>query len=141
MGNPAGVKRDFAGLERRRMAAAKLLQQCVSQAEVARRLGVHRQSVIRWVRALRKAGRAGLQQAGRAGRKAKLSATDLQAIAPGAQTRTASTRLRDRTVDGAAGRPTDRAAVRGALPSCARLAPAGTVGLELPASGRPRAGA
>ena len=80
MGNPAGVKRDFAGLERRRMAAAKLLQQGVSQAEVARRLGVHRQSVIRWVRALRKAGRAGLQQAGRAGRKAKLSATDLQAL-------------------------------------------------------------
>jgi transposase len=80
MGNPAGVKRDFAGLERRRMAAAKLLQQGVSQAEVARRVGVHRQSVIRWVRELRKAGRAGLKQAGRAGRKAKLSATDLQAI-------------------------------------------------------------
>jgi transposase len=47
MGNPAGVKRDFEGLERRRMAAAKLLQQAVSQSEVARRLGVHRQSVIR----------------------------------------------------------------------------------------------
>ena len=60
MGNPAGVKRDFEGLERRRMAAAKLLQQGVSQAEVARRLGVHRQSVIRWVRELRKSGRAGL---------------------------------------------------------------------------------
>src|SRR6266436_5042002 len=58
MGNPAGVKRDFAGLERRRMAAAKLLQQGVSQAEVARRLGVHRQSVIRWVRELRQSGRA-----------------------------------------------------------------------------------
>src|ERR1700724_192567 len=80
MGNPAGVKRDFEGLERRRMAAAKLLQQGVSQAEVARRLGVHRQSVIRWVRELRKSGRAGLKQAGRAGRKAKLSAADLQAI-------------------------------------------------------------
>src|SRR6266852_7355485 len=53
----------------------------------------------------------------------------------------ASARLRDRIVDGAAGRPTDRAAVRGALPSCARLAPAGTVGLELPAPGRSRAGA
>src|SRR6266446_6130052 len=60
MGNPAGVKRDFEGLERRRMAAAKLLQQGVSQAEVARRVGVHRQSVIRWVRELRKSGRAGL---------------------------------------------------------------------------------
>src|SRR5258708_28238827 len=80
MGNPAGVKRDFEGLERRGMAAGKLLQEGVSQAEVARRLGVHRQSVIRWVRELRKAGRAGLKRAGRAGRKAKLSATDWQAI-------------------------------------------------------------
>jgi transposase-like protein len=56
MDNPAGVKRGFEGLERRRMAAARLLQQRVSQAEVARRLGVHRQSVIRWVRELRKSG-------------------------------------------------------------------------------------
>src|ERR1700730_15054593 len=80
MGNPAGVKRDFEGLERRRMAAAKLVQQGVSKAEGARRVRVHRRSVIRWVRELRKSGRAGLKQAGRAGRKAKLSATDLQAI-------------------------------------------------------------
>src|ERR1700736_2207499 len=77
MGNPAGVKRDFEGLERRRMAAAKLLQQGVSQSEVARRLGVHRQSVIRWVRQLAQFGRAGLKQAGRAGRKPKLSASQL----------------------------------------------------------------
>ena len=141
MGNPAGVKRDFAGLERRRMAAAKLLQQGVSQAEVARRLGVHRQSVIRWVRELRQSGRAGLKQAGRAGRKAKLSATDLQAIEQALKRGPQALGYEDRTVDGAAGRPPDRAAVRGALPSGARLAPAGTVGLELPAPGRPRAGA
>src|SRR6202049_2716346 len=80
MGNPAGVKRDVEGLEWRRMAGGQLLQQGGSQAEVARRWGVHRQSVIRWVRELRKSGRAGLKQAGRAGRKAKLSAADLQAI-------------------------------------------------------------
>jgi len=80
MGNPAGVKRDFEDLERRRTVAAQLLQRGVSQAEVARRLGVHRQSVIRWVRELRKSGRAGLKRAGRAGRKAKLSAADLQAL-------------------------------------------------------------
>src|SRR6202163_3742171 len=80
MGNPAGVKRDFEGLERRRMAAAKVLQKGVSQAEVARRLGVHRQSVIRWVRQLAQSGRAGLKQAGRAGRKPKLSASQLRRI-------------------------------------------------------------
>jgi transposase len=80
MGNAAGVRRDFAGLERRRMTAAKLLKQGVSQSEVARRLGVHRQSVIRWARQLAHAGRAGLKQAGRAGRKPKLSASQLRKI-------------------------------------------------------------
>jgi transposase len=68
MGNPAGVRRDFGALERRRMEAAELLKQGRSQSEVARRLGVHRQSVIRWARQLAQSGRAGLKKAGRAGR-------------------------------------------------------------------------
>jgi len=68
MGNAAGVWRDFAGLERRRMAAAELLKQGMSRSEVARRLGVHRQSVIRWARQLAQSGRAGLKQAGGATR-------------------------------------------------------------------------
>src|SRR5216683_7430188 len=80
MGNAAGVRRDFEGLERRRMEAAQLLKQGVSQSEVARRLGVHRQSVIRWARQLAQSGRAGLKQAGRAGRKPKLSASQLRKI-------------------------------------------------------------
>jgi transposase len=80
MGNAAGVRRDFEGLERRRMEAAQLLKQGVSQSEVARRLGVHRESVIRWVRQLAQSGRAGLKQAGRAGRKPKLSAGQLRKI-------------------------------------------------------------
>ena len=80
MGNAAGVRRDFAALERRRMEAAQLLKRGVSQSEVARRLGVHRQSVIRWARQLAQSGRAGLKQAGRAGRKPKLSASQLRKI-------------------------------------------------------------
>ena len=80
MGNPAGVRRDFAALERRRMEAAGLLGQGVSQSEVARRLGVHRQSVIRWARQLAQAGRAGLKKAGRAGRKPRLSPTQLRQL-------------------------------------------------------------
>jgi transposase len=80
MGNPAGVRRDFAGLERRRLEAARLLKVGVSQSEVARRLGVHRQSVIRWVRSLESAGVRGLRRAGRAGRKPKLSAAQLRGI-------------------------------------------------------------
>src|ERR1035437_1641358 len=80
MGNPAGVRRDFGALERRRMEAAELLKRGVSQSEVARRLGVHRQSVIRWARQLAQSGKAGLKKAGRAGRKARLSGAQLQQI-------------------------------------------------------------
>ena len=80
MGNPAGVRRDFGALEWRRMEAAKLLKQGVSQSEVARRLGVHRQSVIRWARQLVQSGRAGLKKAGRGGRKPRLSGADLKQI-------------------------------------------------------------
>lgn len=80
MGNPAGVRRDFEALERRRMAAARLLKQGVSQSEVARRLGVHRQSVIRWARQLAQAGRVGLKKAGRAGRRPRLGAGQLRKI-------------------------------------------------------------
>ena len=83
MGNPAGVRRDFGALEERRMEAARLLKQGVSQSEVARRLGVHRQSVIRWVRQLAQSGRAGLKQAGRAGRKPRLNAAQLSKLEQG----------------------------------------------------------
>jgi transposase len=80
MGNPAGVRRDFAGLERRRMQAARLLEQGVPQAEVARQVGVHRQSVSRWAEQLAKQGRQGLKQAGRAGRKPQLNPNQLRRI-------------------------------------------------------------
>lgn len=80
MGNPAGVKRDFEALESRRLQAAKLLEKGLSQAEVAREVGVHRQSVSRWAKQLTEAGRAGLKKAGRAGRKPRLSRADLRRI-------------------------------------------------------------
>lgn len=80
MGNPAGVRRDFDALEQRRLEAARLLKQGLSQAEVARRLGVHRQSVYRWAKTLSESGRPGLKKAGRAGRKPLLSATDLRKL-------------------------------------------------------------
>jgi transposase len=83
MGNVRGFKRDeecFKTLEQRRLKAARLLEQGVHQSEVARRVGVHRQSVSRWAWQLEEAGRAGLKRAGRAGRKPKLSAADLKRI-------------------------------------------------------------
>ena len=45
-------KRDFKALERRRHNAAQLLSRGMPQAEVARQVGVSRQSVSAWARAL-----------------------------------------------------------------------------------------
>src|ERR1700688_649981 len=73
MGNPAGVRRDFDALERRRFKALRLLRQGVNQSEVARRVGVVRQSVARWAALNRKGGERALRQAGRAGRKPRLA--------------------------------------------------------------------
>src|ERR1700730_8275795 len=80
MGNPRGVKRDFAALESRRLKAAELLKAGWSQADVAREVGVHRQSISRWATALGKAGSAGLKATGGRGRKARLTAVDLSKI-------------------------------------------------------------
>jgi len=83
MGNPKGVRRDFEKLEQRRFLGARLLRQGVPQAEVARRVGVHRQSVSRWVQQLEQGGRRALRKAGRAGRKPRLNAADLRRIEQG----------------------------------------------------------
>src|SRR5262245_6180227 len=80
MGNPIGVKRDFGALEKRRLRAAALLEDGIHEAEVARRVGAHRQSVNRWKRALEESGRAALKKAGRAGRKPLLSEAKLRSI-------------------------------------------------------------
>jgi len=70
MGNPAGVKRDFEALERRRMEAIGLLEKRdLNQPEVARRLHVCRQTVSRWMDEFRGGGHKALRKAGRAGRK------------------------------------------------------------------------
>lgn len=83
MGNPAGVKRDFVALEHRRLEAARLLAKGLSPAEVARRVGVHRQSVSRWDRQLAEAGRAGLKRAPRAGRPPRLTEADRRRVVAG----------------------------------------------------------
>jgi transposase len=70
-------KRDFEGLKKRRLSAARLFGEGKSQAEVVRALGVSRQSVSRWYRAWQGEGRPALQGAGRAGRKPKLTPAQL----------------------------------------------------------------
>jgi len=83
MGNPAGVRRDFQMLEERRMSGARLLRQGVHAAEVARRVGVHRQSVGRWAEQLKQGGIRGLRRAGHAGRRPRLRPEDLRRIERG----------------------------------------------------------
>src|ERR1035441_7894995 len=73
MGNPAGVKRDFDALERRRFQALRLLRQGLNQSEVARRGRGVRQSVARWAALDRIRGERAVRQAGRAGRKPRLT--------------------------------------------------------------------
>jgi len=80
MGNPKGVRRDFAALEKRRFEAIQLLDQGLNQSEVARRLKVARQTVVRWVGQYRQQGKTALTKAGRAGRKPQLDSTQLQQL-------------------------------------------------------------
>jgi transposase len=72
-------RRDFLALEERRMRGARLLREGVWQAEVARRVGVQRQSVSRWARKLKRGGERALG-AGRLGRPARLHREDLRRL-------------------------------------------------------------
>ena len=65
------------------MRAARLLQKGLPEAEVARRVGAHRQSVNRWAQQLHQGGRPALKRAARTGRPPKLSAADLRRIEQG----------------------------------------------------------
>ena len=60
-----------------------MLRQGVRPAEVARQVGVHRQSVSRWERQLKQGGVRALKKAGRAGRRARLRPEDLRRIERG----------------------------------------------------------
>ena len=80
MGRLTG-KRDFDELEKRRKDGAQLLSRGFSQAEVARRLKVSRESVRRWANQIAAHGASkGLKKAGRAGRKPRLNTEQLQKL-------------------------------------------------------------
>jgi len=66
MGNPAGVRRDFSFLERRRFEAIGLLGQGLTETEVGRQLKVARQTVSRWAGQYRHQGSSTLAKARRA---------------------------------------------------------------------------
>jgi transposase len=81
--NPIKVgswRRDFVGLEQRRLEAARLFAGGASQAEVARTFGVSAQAASIWDRRWRQGGAPALRGAGRAGRRPRLSPAELEAV-------------------------------------------------------------
>ena len=76
-----GTKRDLEAIEARRIEGARLLKRRVRQAEVARRLGVSRQSVSAWARQLSEVnGAVGKLKAKPLGRPKRLQAQQCQAL-------------------------------------------------------------
>jgi len=73
-------RRDFQGLEQRRIQASRLFNNGKRQAEVAKVLGVTRQSVSRWYSQYQKGGAKSLKGAGRAGRKPRLNSSQLDGL-------------------------------------------------------------
>jgi len=74
------TKRDVSGLMARRLQAAALFAKGMTQAEVARRLGVSRTSAMKWYDAWKSKGTRGLQLAEHFGRPTKTTDADLARI-------------------------------------------------------------
>ena len=75
------TRRDREAWERRRIRAGKLLGRGLSQALVARRLEVSRQSVLRWAKAIQEGGTNALRSRGRTGPKPALNDMDCERLA------------------------------------------------------------
>lgn len=80
MGNVNTYRRDFKAMKARRMKAARMYAAGKSQAEVARKLGVSRQSACRWYWSWQQGGKDALEGAGRAGRRPRLCEEQLKGI-------------------------------------------------------------
>src|SRR5271163_4377603 len=77
-------RRDYEYMEERRLQGARLLEDGVSQAEVARQLGVKRQSVHEWAKVMAAQGEKGLARVP-TGRKPRLNAVQLSQLAEHSQ--------------------------------------------------------
>ena len=73
-------RRDLAGLQQRRLEAARMFACGATQAEVARRFAVSRQAASVWYRQWHHGGEPALRGAGRVGRPPRLSAAELGAV-------------------------------------------------------------
>src|SRR5277367_2531351 len=78
-------RRDYEQMEERRLEGAKLLEAGMSQADVARQLGVKRQSVHEWAKFLADQGEKGLVRVP-TGRKPRLNTVQLAQLAEHLQT-------------------------------------------------------
>ena len=73
-------RRDLAGLQQRRLEAARMFACGATQAEVARTFAVSRQAASVWYRQWHHGGESALRGAGRTGRPPRLSAAELDAV-------------------------------------------------------------
>jgi transposase len=73
-------RRDFAAMEARRMRAADLFAKGVSQADIARELGVAHQTVSDWHDKWLVGGKRALKRTGPAGRPPKVTPVDLAKV-------------------------------------------------------------
>jgi len=73
-------RRDLDGMKTRRLRAGKMFEENKTQADVVRATGVSRQSVSRWYKDFKRGGIKALVGAGRAGRKPRLSAVEIQKV-------------------------------------------------------------
>ncbi len=80
MGLPKGQQVDCQALEARRLRAARLFAQGLSQAAVSRQLGVSSASVCRWHQAWSAGGAQALRQQARPGRKPRLRPAQLEQL-------------------------------------------------------------
>src|SRR5215469_3179689 len=71
---------DLGSLQRRRQRAGRMFDRGSTPAEVARALGVSRQSTWRWHQAWVEGGSEGLASTGKRGRTPRLSSTQLKEV-------------------------------------------------------------
>jgi transposase len=73
-------RRDFEALKQRRLRAGRMFDHDATQAEVARELGVSRETASQWFKAWREGGKKALVGAQRAGRLPRLSDQQLAKV-------------------------------------------------------------
>jgi transposase len=72
---------ELSKMKKRRVEGARLLQSGVHAAEVARRVGVSRQSVMRWEQRLKAGGMKNIARIGKRGRPRQLTDAQLEELA------------------------------------------------------------